>query len=97
MLKETKIVLIWLILLLYKYLSKKMTLKEIVKDNIVHFNSYRKGILYYKVTVNNKNYRFPVPIEDTGDATFLDKDKAILFMRYIRKALNENTFEILVS
>ncbi|MCB0631289.1 MAG: hypothetical protein KDD15_16200 [Lewinella sp.] len=72
-----------------------MTLKEIVKDNRVYFNSYRKGVLYYRVAVDGKNYRFPVPIEDTGDATFLDSDKAMLFMRYIRKALKENTFELL--
>lgn len=32
---------------------------------------------------------FPVPIEDIGDATFLAEDKAILFMRYIRKYIEE--------
>ncbi|WP_143473493.1 hypothetical protein [Flavilitoribacter nigricans] len=74
-----------------------MTLKEIVKNNQVHFSSYRKGVLYYSVVVEDKTYRFPVPIEDTGDATFLDTDKAMLFMRYIRKALKEQTFELMLS
>ena len=29
-----------------------------------------------------------VPFSDMGDGTFLPSDKAILFMRYIRKQLN---------
>ncbi len=35
---------------------------------------------------------FPVPIEDIGDATFNSTEKAILFMRYIRKAQEEGSF-----
>ena len=31
-------------------------------------------------------------ISDIGDATFEAKDKAMFFMRYIRKALGDNTF-----
>lgn len=38
-----------------------------------------------------KYYKFPVPIEDCGDATFPASEKAIMFMRYIRKAMEENT------
>lgn len=68
------------------------TLKEIVKDNEVYFSHYRASHLYYKVNVNGKVYMFTVPIEDIGDATFEAKDKAMLFMRYIRKALEDNTF-----
>jgi len=30
-------------------------------------------------------FEFPVPVSDCGDGTFLAEDKAILFMRYIRK------------
>lgn len=37
-------------------------------------------------------YEFPVPIEDCGDATFPAHEKAILFMRYIRKAQEEGSF-----
>lgn len=32
-------------------------------------------------------FEFPVPIDDIGGAIFLAEDKAILFMRYIRKYL----------
>jgi hypothetical protein len=38
------------------------------------------------------DYVFPVPLSDVGDATLLATDKAMLFMRYIRKALEEGTF-----
>jgi hypothetical protein len=64
-----------------------MTLSLNVKDHIggfVHFNCYSKGELWY---VTDSGLEFPVPIDDTGDGIFLAKDKAMLFMRYIRKHL----------
>jgi len=69
-----------------------MNIKEIVKDNRVYFSFYRAGYLYYNVTVNSIKYVFPVPVEDIGDATFLYEDKAILLMRYIKKALDNGSF-----
>jgi len=33
-----------------------------------------------------------VPLSDIGDATLHATDKAIVFMRYIRKAVEEHTF-----
>ena len=69
-----------------------MQLKDIVKNNVVNFSHYRASYLYYNVTVEDVKYSFPVPIEDIGDATFLNQDKAIIFMRYIRKSLDDNTF-----
>lgn len=72
--------------------EKNMKLKDIIKDNTVEFIRYRKGFLYYLVAVDNNFYEFPVPIEDCGDATFFNNDKAIMFMRYIRKALEDDTF-----
>ena len=68
------------------------SLKEIVKDNKVYFSHYRANIMYYKVDVNSETYMFTVPIEDVGDAIFEAIDKAMLFMRYIRKSLDEKTF-----
>ena len=59
------------------------TIKELVKDHTVSFSHYRSGNLYYNV--DEENFQFPVPIEDTGEATFPSKEKAMLFMRYIRK------------
>lgn len=54
------------------------------KGKVVKFKYFRKGNLYYATECG---FEFPVPVEDTGDATFLDQDKAMYFMRYIRKHL----------
>lgn len=63
------------------------TIKDMVKDNQkVHFQFYREKELWYKTETD---FEFPVPIEDIGNAIFLAEDKALLFMRYIRKHLNK--------
>ena len=71
-----------------------MDIKEIVKDNTVSFLRYRKGYPYYAVRVPSEGsqYSFPVPLSDLGDATLLARDKALVFMRYIRQALADGTF-----
>ena len=51
----------------------------------VNFKYYRDGNLFYSTECG---FEFPVPIEDIGNAVFLSEDKAMLFMRYIRKHLN---------
>jgi hypothetical protein len=62
------------------------TIKEMIENNqTVKFVSYRKGELWYETECG---FQFPVPIEDAGDATFMATDKAIMFMRYIRKHFN---------
>lgn len=67
--------------------SKVLSIKDMVKDDKkVYFLFYRCGELWYKTETN---FVFPVPISDTGDATFLNEDRAMLFMRYIRKHLEE--------
>ena len=59
------------------------TLKEMVVNNQkVRFSFYRDGQLWYETECG---FRFPVPIEEAGTATFLAEDRAILFMRYLRK------------
>jgi len=59
------------------------TLKEMIVNNQkVRFSFYRDGQLWYETECG---FRFPVPIEEAGTATFLSEDRAILFMRYIRK------------
>lgn len=60
-----------------------MSIKEMVADGRkVRFVRYRKNELWYSTECG---FEFPVPLEDAGDATFLAEDKAMLFMRYIRK------------
>ncbi len=57
-------------------------IKDMVKDKKVTFVRYQSNELFY---VTECGFEFPVPISDTGDAAFLAEDKAMLFMRYIRK------------
>jgi hypothetical protein len=71
-----------------------MNIKDIVKDNSVNFLRYRQGVMYYSVTVPglSQEHMFPVPLSDVGDATLHAREKAIVFMRFIRKAIDERTF-----
>lgn len=65
------------------------TLKELVAPGeTVKFQLYRKGELHYQTS---SGFDFVVPIEDCGDGQFLAEDKAMLFMRYIRKQLAANS------
>ena len=59
---------------------------DMVKDQQVHFQYYRDKDLWYKT---DSGFLFSVPISEAGTATFLRKDKAILFMRYIRRYKEE--------
>lgn len=62
-----------------------MSIKDMVSGGKkVNFKFYRDGDLWYSTECG---FEFPVPIDDVGNATFLSEDKAILFMRYIRKHL----------
>lgn len=54
-------------------------------DKKVRFTKYFDGSLYYQT---DDGFEFPVPVSDIGTATFLAEDRAILFMRYIRKQLD---------
>jgi hypothetical protein len=72
-----------------------MNIKDLVSgDKKVHFKYYRKGSLYYST---ESGFVFPVPVDDCGDATFLSEDRAMLFMRYIRKELEAQKAEPLES
>lgn len=58
------------------------TIKDHVKGT-VKFLYYRDGMLFYETS--ETRFLFPVPISDIGTATFMAEDRAMLFMRYIRK------------
>ena len=62
-----------------------MNIKDHIKGK-VQFEYYRAGHLYYKTETG---LIFPVPIADTGEASFNREDKGIMFMRYIRKFLEQ--------
>lgn len=59
-----------------------------VSDGFGHTDVYRPTIA---------TYCFPVPLDDVGDATFNATEKALLFMRYIRKAQEEGSFVKVVT
>jgi len=67
---------------------EKSLLRERVKGK-VRFSFYRDGALHYAC---EDGWEFPVPVEDTtnqqgASPTFLAEDKGIVFMRWIRKAM----------
>ena len=75
-----------------------MNIKDIVKDNTVRFVRYRQGVAYYGVSVpSTGDFVFPVPLDDIGDATLELEDKAIFFVRYIKRAIGEGSFVPLAS
>jgi len=57
-------------------------IKTKVKDKVVRFKFYREGELFYETECG---FVFPVPLADVDNSTHLAEDKALLFMRYIRK------------
>jgi len=63
-----------------------MNLKDMVRaGQKVRISFYSRGNLWY---ITDSGFEFPVPVRDrteVGNATFLAEDKAIYFMRYIRK------------
>jgi hypothetical protein len=65
-----------------------MNIKDLVKDNFVEFQHFRNGELWYRIELGDGEvFDFPVPVDDVGSAVMMKKDKALLFMRYIRKHL----------
>lgn len=72
-------------------------LKSIVmnRERMAKFDHAIAGVLYYKVdSDDNKNYQFPIDMndkDDVGTATFGAEIKAASLMRYIRKAIENET------
>lgn len=74
-------------------------IKQLVTGNReAAFVRYSDGQLWYAITYAAPDstpaqphvvtFEFPVPIDDTGTGVFLAKDKALIFMRWIRKHLS---------
>jgi hypothetical protein len=51
----------------------------------VTFVRYHKNDLWYRC---DDGFEFPVNVSDTNDAEFLAEDKAITYMRWIRKHID---------
>ena len=74
-----------------------MNIKDIEK-HAAHIDYVRAGVVYYEIRINRDEhpngvpYRFPVPLEDVGNATLSWEEKGFTLMRFIRKALEDGTF-----
>jgi acyl carrier protein len=64
---------------------------DIVKQD-VHFQSYRNEVFTYNVLVEGQLYTFPIYRRDMDGATFPATESGIFFTRWIRQAINNNTF-----
>lgn len=75
-----------------------MTLKEIVTLQAeAKFSHAVAGTLYYKITTDNVVVQFPIDMndkDDVGTTTFVDSYKPITLMRYIRKAMDNDTLVV---
>jgi hypothetical protein len=49
------------------------------------------------VKVQDQTYSFPIPIEDAKGTTLFAEFKAITLMRWIRKAIEDKTFQLAKS
>ena len=68
----------------------KHKLVEIIKGRTAKFTHFQDGKLYYEIQLPDGKYSFSVNTLDTNDigsAKFLAKDKAMMFLRYINKAI----------
>jgi hypothetical protein len=61
--------------------------------NTVHFSSYKQNYFWYVVRdkITGDLFRFPILMDEIGGTELLHTDKAILFMRWIRKAIDDGT------
>jgi hypothetical protein len=85
---------------LFWFKENVMKIIDIVKGNRAKFSHYRCGNMHYDVIDSSGKAicTFPVDVtnhRDIGSATFCDEHKAINLMRYIRKAMEDGTLEMI--
>jgi len=66
---------------------------EIVKNNTARFDHFRNGEFAYRINVKGVPYQFTLTPEDVKGGILLAEDRAIIFMKFINRALKENTFQ----
>jgi len=58
-------------------------IKDMVSEGkVARFVYYRDQALHYET---ESGFLFPVPVDETGSATYKREEKAMLLLRYIRK------------
>lgn len=78
---------------------KTLTISELVKNNTAEFTYFRDGSMVYDILdeTGKKVATFPIDVSDkneVGNAAFEKTHKAITLMRYIRKAVKEESIFI---
>lgn len=65
------------------------------RENKVFFSYYQRGYFWYCVRSIEEGelFSFPIPVEDVADGRMLHTDKAITYMRWIRKAIVDGTLK----
>lgn len=67
---------------------KTVSIKEhVVNNQKVHFSFFRDNQFWYKTDLG---FLFPISLEEvqSGKVTLLQEDKALLFMRWMRKYID---------
>ena len=59
-----------------------MNITELVKNRKARFVHFREGHFVYET---DAGFQFPIPLVEIGSATLLAEDKALFFMRWIRR------------
>jgi len=65
--------------------EKGVQLQPLIKNKIAHFSDFHDGVLFYEVG----NFRFPIPIEELDGAAINATEKASVFLKWIKRAVND--------
>lgn len=71
-----------------------ITIKDAVTNTTAKFSHAIAGVLYYNLYVKEDVYQFSIDMNDKADVgttTFLSEYRGITLMRYIRKAIENET------
>ena len=72
-----------------------ISLTQAVKDTTAKFSHAIAGVLYYQLYTDEGVYQFSIDMndkDDVGTTTFNAEYNGITLMRYIRKAMHNDTF-----
>lgn len=82
-------------------MENKVSIKEVVrKPNVVKFDHFKDGSFMYHAYDPNKTamddrtiYRFTIPMAEVQDAKLPCVENAMMFMRFVRKAIDRGECE----
>jgi hypothetical protein len=78
--------------------TETINMKQLVKKNTATFSHYRNQHVFYNIGYEGRTFQFPICVDatdesyDIGNATLNGTEKAMTLMRYMRKAIANNTF-----